>query len=120
MEWIQQNLIWVVPVLSILLTSVIKISGKPDTVTLGYIDFLDFGYDLSIAAITLLLTDTKDVLGVFIIVVSFLIVMLTTIVTRRIGWKTDLNQPTLWSVLLSDVVGISLLVVATLYVRGDW
>lgn len=119
MGLLQQNLVWIIPVLSILLTFAIRTSAKPDTVTLGYIDYLDFGYDLSIAAITLLLTEAKDIVGGFIIVVSFLVVILVTIINRRTGWQTELNQPALWSILLSDFVGIVLLVAAILYSRGE-
>ena len=43
-EFMQNNTIWITPVISIVLTIVIKISAKPEFLTLGFIDYLDFGF----------------------------------------------------------------------------
>lgn len=45
---------------SIILTIVIKISAKPEFLTLGFIDYLDFGFDLAISSIIVLLAGAKD------------------------------------------------------------
>ena len=50
-EFIQNNTLWMSPIVSIILTIVIKISAKPEFLTLGFIDYLDFGFDLAISSI---------------------------------------------------------------------
>ena len=59
-EFIQNNTLWLSPIVSIILTIVIKISAKPEFLTLGFIDYLDFGFDLAISSIIVLLAETKD------------------------------------------------------------
>ena len=88
--FIHSNIIWIVPIISIILTVVIKISAKPDFLTLDYIDYLDFGFDLSI----------------------------TSIIVNRVGWNRETKQLKLIGVLFPDIIGIILLIVATLYMGG--
>lgn len=116
--FIQNNIIWLVPIASILLTIVIKISAKPESVTLGVTDYLDFGFDLSITSMVVLLTGIKDDAGIWLLFLSFLLVVITSIIVNRIGWKKDTKEQNLVGVLFPDVVGIILLVVATLYMGG--
>lgn len=116
--FIQNNIIWLVPIASILLTIVIKISAKPESVTLGITDYLDFGFDLSITSMVVLLTGIKDDAGIWLLFLSFLLVVITSIIVNRIGWKKDTKEQNLVGVLFPDVVGIMLLIVATLYMGG--
>ena len=51
--FIQNNIVWLVPIVSIILTIVVKISAKPEFLTLGFIDYLDFGFDLSIRSLVI-------------------------------------------------------------------
>ena len=66
-EFIQNNTIWITPVISIILTIVIKISAKPEFLTLGYIDYLDFGFDLSISSIIVLLAGINNNTGIWLL-----------------------------------------------------
>lgn len=116
--FIQNNIIWLVPIASILLTVIIKISAKPDFVTLGFVDYLDFGFDLSITSMVVLLTGIKDDAGIWILFLSFLLVVVTSTIVNRVGWKKDTKEQNLAGVLFPDVIGIILLVVATLYMGG--
>lgn len=116
--FIQNNIIWLVPIASILLTVIIKISAKPDFVTLGFVDYLDFGFDLSITSMVVLLTGIKDDAGIWILFLSFLLVVVTSTIVNRVGWKKDTKEQKLAGVLFPDVIGIILLVVATLYMGG--
>ena len=59
-EFIQSNTLWITPIVSIILTIVIKISAKPEFLTLGFIDYLDFGFDLAISSIIVLIAGIKD------------------------------------------------------------
>lgn len=116
--FLQNNIIWLVPIISIVLTVVIKISAKPEFMTLGYIDYLDFGFDLSITSMVVLLTGIKDEVGVWLLLLSFLLVMITSIIVNRVGWNKETKQQKLIGVLFPDFIGILLLVVATLYMGG--
>lgn len=116
--FIQNNIIWLVPIASILLTVVVKISAKPDFVTLGFIDYLDFGFDLSITSMVVLLTGINDSVGIWLLFFSFLLVVITSTIVNRVGWKKDTKEQNLIGVLFPDAIGIILLVVATLYMGG--
>lgn len=116
--FLQNNIIWLVPIISIVLTVVIKISAKPEFMTLGYIDYLDFGFDLSITSMVVLLTGIKDEVGIWLLLLSFLLVMITSIIVNRVGWNKETKQQKLIGVLFPDFIGILLLVVATLYMGG--
>ena len=116
--FIHNNLIWLVPIISIVLTVVIKISAKPEFMTLGYIDYLDFGFDLSITSMVVLLTGIKDEVGIWLLLLSFLLIMVTSIIVNRAGWNKETKQQKLVCVLFPDFIGVLLLVVATLYMGG--
>lgn len=119
--FIQNNIIWIIPVFSILLTVVVKIAAKPEFMTLNYIDYLDFGFDLSITSMVILLTaneSDENHVGLWLLVLSFLLVMITSIIVNRLGWNKETKQQKFLGVFIPDIVGILLLVVATLYVGG--
>ena len=117
-EFMQNNTIWITPVISIVLTIVIKISAKPEFLTLGFIDYLDFGFDLSISSIIVLLAGIKDDTGIWLLLFSFILIMITSILVNRLGWDKSTKQERLIGVIIPDVVGIYLLIKASLYVGG--
>lgn len=111
------------PVVSIVLTVIIKISSKPSFCTLGFVDYLDFGFDLSISSIIVLLTgihtiENSNILGIWLILLSFMLIMIISIIVNRLGWNKDTGQIKLIGVLIPDIIGIILLLVSTLYVGG--
>lgn len=118
--FIQNNIVWLVPVASILLTVVIKIAAKPEFMTLGFTDYLDFGFDLSITSMIVLLTGIKgeNDAGIWLLFLSFLLIVITSIIVTRVGWEKDTKEQKLIGVLLPDIIGIILLIVATLYMGG--
>ena len=116
--FIQNNIVWLVPVASILLTVVIKIAAKPEFMTLGFTDYLDFGFDLSITSMIVLLTGIKGENDIWLLFLSFLLIVITSIIVNRIGWEKDTKEQKLIGVLLPDIIGIILLIVATLYMGG--
>lgn len=101
--FIQNNIIWLVPIASILLTIVIKISAKPESVTLGITDYLDFGFDLSITSMVVLLTGIKDDAGIWLLFLSLLLVVITSIIVNRIGWK-KIPKSKIWLVFYSPML----------------
>ena len=116
--FIQNNIVWLVPIISIILTIVVKISAKPEFLSLGFIDYLDFGFDLSITSMVMLLTGIRDDAGIWLLLLSFLLVMITSILVNRLGWNREMRQQKLIGVIIPDVVGIGLLIIATLYMGG--
>lgn len=117
-EFIQNNTLWLSPIVSIILTIVIKISAKPEFLTLGFIDYLDFGFDLAISSIIVLLAGTKDNTGIWLLIFAFILIMITSILVNRLGWNKNTKQPKFIGVIIPDVIGIFLLVIASLYVGG--
>lgn len=116
--FIQNNIVWLVPIVSIILTIVVKISAKPEFLTLGFIDYLDFGFDLSITSMVMLLTCIKNDAGLWLLLISILLVMITSIIVNRLGWNKETKQQKFLGVFIPDVVGILLLVISTLYIGG--
>ena len=117
-EFIQNNTIWITPVISIILTIVIKISAKPEFLTLGYIDYLDFGFDLSISSIIVLLAGINNNTGIWLLLFAFILIMITSILVNRLGWDKSTKQEKLMGVIIPDIVGLFLLIVASLYIGG--
>lgn len=118
-HFLEQNQIWLVPIITILLTVIIKMSARNQSVDFRGIDFLDFGFDLSISAIVVLLTNVRDSnLTAWFMLLFFVVIMIITIIVNRIGWNTREKRINLAGAIIPDIIGIFLLVVAILYVGG--
>ena len=118
-HFLEQNQIWLVPIITILLTVIIKMSARNQSVDFRGIDFLDFGFDLSISAIVVLLTNVRDSnLTAWFMLLFFVVIMIITIIVNRIGWNTREKRINLAGAIIQDIIGIFLLVVAILYVGG--
>ena len=118
-HFLEQNQIWLVPIITILLTVIIKMSARNQSVDFRGIDFLDFGFDLSISAIVVLLTNVRDSnLTAWFMLLFFVVIMIITIIVNRIGWNTREKRINLAGAIIPDIIGIFLLVVALLYVGG--
>lgn len=123
LDFIKGNLIWIVPLLSIILTIIIRILSKPSDYKLTYVDFLDFGFDLAISAIIVLLTELHDIkdedmLVLWLLVAFFIVIMIVSIIVNRAGWNSSTDRPNLLGVLLPDFIGIGMLLTAFLYIGG--
>ena len=118
-HFLEQNQIWLVPIITILLTVIIKMSARNQSVDFRGIDFLDFGFDLSISAIVVLLTNVRDSnLTAWFMLLFFVVIMIITIIVNRIGWNTREKRINLAGAIIPDIIGIFLFVVAILYVGG--
>ena len=114
-HFLEQNQIWLVPIITILLTVIIKMSARNQSVDFRGIDFLDFGFDLSISAIVVLLTNVRDSnLTAWFMLLFFVVIMIITIIV----WNTREKRINLAGAIIPDIIGIFLLVVAILYVGG--
>lgn len=117
--FIQNNTTWLVPIVSIVLTLLIKISSKPEFISLNYKDFVDFGFDLSITSMILLLTSIRsDITGIWLLLLSFVLIMIVSVLVNRIGWDKEKDEPRLMGIIVPDILGIFLLIMATLYSGG--
>lgn len=118
-QFLQQNGIWVVPIVTIILTIVIKISAKNESVNLSLADWFDFGFDLSISSMVVLLSNAHtSIVALWLMLLFFLLIMITTIIVNRVGWNKQEKKLNFAGIFLPDAMGIILLVVSTLYVGG--
>lgn len=138
-NFIGDNSTWIAVLTAIVLTMIIKISSKPEYISLNKKDFLDFGFDLSISSIILVLTEIGKktgqassgtgqapstvtqpsiIAGIWILMISFVFLMSVSIFVNRMGWDKKNKEPNLWGIIFPDILGIVLLIVATLYVGG--
>ncbi len=132
--FITNNITLIVIATAIVLTMIIKISSKPEYISLTPKDFLDFGFDLSISSIILVLTEigkrveqaslssstekASIITGVWIILIGFVLLMMISIFINRKGWDKAKKEPNLWGILLPDLLGLGYLVAATMFVGG--
>lgn len=117
-EFIQNNTVWLVPCASIILTIIIQTASKPESFSIIFIDFLDFGFDLSIAAMILMLAGIKDNLGTWLVFAFFALIIITSTIVTRFGWDKEKLKKNLIGILVPDACGILILIMATLYVGG--
>lgn len=117
-QFLQNNMLWLIPIVSITFTIIMKISAKPNFMTIGYIDYLDFGFDLSISSVIALLTGIKDITGAWLLFFAFMLIMITSIFVNRAGWNKDTKQLRLRGVIIPDLVGVFLLIMVSLYMGG--
>ena len=116
--FIQNNSVWLVPCVSIILTILIKIASKPESLSLKMVDIFDFGFDLSISAMIVILTGVTNTLGVWLLFAFFVLVIIASILVSRLGWNKETQMLNWLGVLIPDGVGIFILVIATLYIGG--
>ena len=103
-HFLEQNQIWLVPIITILLTVIIKMSARNQSVDFRGIDFLDFGFDLSISAIVVLLTNVRDSnLTAWFMLLFFVVIMIITIIVNRIGWNTREKRINLAGAIIPDL-----------------
>ncbi|MCL2563636.1 MAG: hypothetical protein FWE08_06335 [Oscillospiraceae bacterium] len=117
-QFIIENLIWVVPVLSIFLSILIKTTAKNSLIPLTIIDFLDFGFGLAITSITIILTNLHNDAGIWLLVFYFMGIFATANIVHRRYWNKDKQSLKLIGVIVPDILGVILLVVAIIYVGG--
>ena len=117
-NFIQQNAIWVIPIVSIILVIAFKITAKPEFLSLSYIDYLDFGFDLSVTSIVLLLTNIHNNTGAWILVIAIVFVIIIANVVKRLCWNKKTQQQKLGAVLIPDIMGIIILLIISLYIGG--
>ena len=115
-QFINDNIIWLLPCVSILLSMAIKAAMKPEC---EVIDLLDFGVSLNVAAITVVLSHNVSGLGAWLLVGFLCILFFETSAVRRYGWSQKYNRKLKWgAVLAADLIGAGIIFIATLYAGG--
>lgn len=117
-EFIKSHNIWITPAITIVLTIVMKIAAKPDSITITYKDWLDFGFDISISAIICLIAAVKNDTGVWLIVLSFFLMILITVIVNRTGWDRTQREKKLIGIIIPDIMGVFILAIVMLYNGG--
>lgn len=86
-ELINTYILWIVPIVTIILTFIVIIISTPDDEHLNLKDFLGIGINLSISAITILLTNYKSSTTAWLILFFFIITLIVAILTRKFMWR---------------------------------
>ena len=118
-SFIQNNSIWLVPIVSIVLTVIIKVSSKDIYMQVKVADVFDFGFDLSTSSIIVLLVGVKESTGAWLLFGFFLITMVVTTIVNRSGWNTKIQCKNLLGIILPDIMGITFLILTILYIGGN-
>lgn len=117
-DFIYNNSIWLIPMMSIIFTIVMKIASKPSFLALSYIDWLDFGFDLSISSTISLLGSVRNNLGLWLLMLIFMILIVLSIIISRVGWNKNTKKLRLVGIIIPDIIGLLIMVVTVLYIRG--
>lgn len=108
---INENILWLVPILSILLTIIVTVVATPDTEHLSLKDLFSIGINLCISAITILITNYRSSTTAWLILFYFVIILSFSILTRKFTWKERIICRIISSILIL-IVGIMLCYIA--------
>ncbi len=114
--FIQNNSLWFIPIFSVFFTIIIKISAKSKPLDLS--DFFDFGFDLATSSMIVLLINIKDNTGIWILFLSFALIMVVCNIVNRLGWKINSICKNYIGIIIPDIFGILILMAVMLYIGG--
>lgn len=114
---IEQNILWIVPIVTIILSFIVIIISTPDDEHLNLKDLLSVGINLCISAITILLTNYKSSTTAWLILFFFIATLIVAILTRKFMWgKTKFFKIT--ANILFILIGIILTYIAIEHSKG--
>ena len=116
-DFLHNNSFWLGPIIGIICTLVLKIANKPSHVELHNTDYLDFGIDLVVAAIIMLVAVDKGATRFYLVIIYVILSMALACATSRIGWGKTGERKLLF-LILCDILGITAVVVSALYIGG--
>lgn len=117
-DFIEEHKLWLTPITSVILMIIIKIERRPSNSPLAMSDWLDFGYDLMVSSLLVIICGVKDMIGGILIAVGFAAILLISPVIHRIGWDTKKNEPNLLGMVVPDIIGVIFVVGSVLYIGG--
>lgn len=110
-ELIDKNILWIVPIVTIILSFIVIIISTPDDEHLNLKDLLSIGINLCISAITILLTNYKSATTAWLILFFFIATLIVSILTRKFMWgKTTFFK--ISANILFIIIGIILTYIA--------
>lgn len=115
---INDYILWIVPIISIILTFLVMIIATPDNELLCIKDFLSVGINLCISAITILITNYKSSTTSWLILYFFIIILFVSILTRKFTWKEQKIFKIISSIILF-IIGIILCHIAIEHANGN-
>lgn len=115
---INDYILWIVPIISIILTFLVMIIATPDNEHLCIKDFLSVGINLCISAITILITNYKSSTTSWLIIYFFIIILFISILTRKFTWKEQKIFKIISSIILF-IIGIILCHIAIEHANGN-
>lgn len=108
---LENNILWIIPIVTIILTFIVIIMSTPDDEHLNLKDLLSVGINLCISAITILLTNYKSATTAWLILFFFIATLTTAILTRKFMWsKTTFFK--IAATILFIIIGLLLTFVA--------
>lgn len=116
-NFINANILWVVPVISIVLTLLITVVSTPDEERLTLKDLLSVGINLCVSALTVLVTNYKSSTTAWLILLSSVAILFVATLTRKYMWKFSTSFKVLASVIMI-LLGITLFVVDGFHFTG--
>lgn len=115
---IEDNIIWIIPVLTIILSFFALVAATPDEEHLSAKDYLSIGINLSISAMTILITNYQSYTAVWLIVIDFAVIWFVSIIIRKRLWSESLFGKTVGCIIFS-IVGCILCWIAIQYAHGN-
>lgn len=115
---IEENMVWIIPILTIILSFLALIAATPDNEHLGTKDYLCVGINLSISAITILITNYQSYTAVWLIIIDFVVIWIVSIIIRKFFWNRSLMFDII-GCMIFFVIGCILCWIAIEYFYGN-
>ena len=110
------HIVWSAPIISIVLSFIIKLLCNQEKLSLLLVvDSLDFGVELSVTSMLILVAN--GVQNPLIYITWLACLMVGAIIIRSLGWKSD-NQKKFIAVLIPDLFGILSLLFSVILLKG--
>lgn len=106
---IEENMVWIIPILTIILSFLALIAATPDNEHLETKDYLCVGINLSISAITILITNYQSYTAVWLIIIDFVVIWIVSIIIRKFFWNRS---------LMFDIIGCMIFLLSDVFYAG--
>ena len=118
-KFVEANNYWIIPVFGVILTLILKLANMPSTRKLTFMDWADLGIDITVAAILMLfpISLKQGNHGWFLVVSYVVVLVILGLITARCGWKSNGQKKPLL-ILISDIIGVVIIILSALYIGG--
>ncbi len=117
-ELIDKYILWIIPIISIVLSLMVIIIATPDNEHLSLKDLLSIGVNLCVSAITILISNYKSSTTTWLILFIIIIVLFVSILIRKFFWISFVSR--IISSIIIFIIGLVLCFVAYEHVLGNW